>query len=193
MPKPKIDKLELAQMLRGGKTQREVAQKFGVSEAAVSKVKKELKLCVVKNVALESAHQMVEHNLDAVNQLKKINEKANLMLDELTGEDKLIDRMVKAVKGALAYQSEPQKQAEHLRKIVKQVAEDRFLALKAMAEIRGQLSLQLDVLRTMYDMEAVAEFQKEVLMAIGEVAPEVRRNIITRLKERHALRDSVSL
>ena len=38
-----------------------------------------------------------------------------------------------------------------------------------MAEIRGQLDLQLDIFKTLYDVEAMAEFQKEVLSAIEEV------------------------
>jgi hypothetical protein len=62
-----------------------------------------------------------------------------------------------------------------------------------MAEIRGQLNLQLDIFKTMYDMAAVAEFQKEVLTAIGEEAPDVRDRIIQRLKESRALRQSVSV
>jgi len=45
----------------------------------------------------------------------------------------------------------------------------------------------------MYDMEAVADFQKEVLDAIGEVSADVRRSIINKLKERHALRASVTV
>jgi len=69
----------------------------------------------------------------------------------------------------------------------------RELALKAMQEIRGQLNLQLDIFKTLYDVQAVAEFQKEVLSAIGEVSPDVRDRIIKRLKEGKALRQSVEL
>jgi len=193
MPKPKIDKVKLSQLLRAGKAQKEVAQVFGVSEGAITHAKKALNLQVVRNVALENAHRVVDKNLDAVAQLQRINEKANAMLDELTGEDKLIDRMVKAVQGALTYEADPQKQAAYIRKIVKQITQDRFLALKAMQEIRGQLSLQLDIFKTLYDMEAIAEFQREVLEAIGEVSEDVRNRIIQRLKEARTLRGSVSV
>ena len=54
----------------------------------------------------------------------------------------------------------------------------RELALRCMAEIRGQLNLQLDIFKTLYDVEAIAEFQKEVLSAIEEVSPDVRNTII---------------
>ena len=83
MPKPKIDRVKLSQLLKQGKTQREVAQVFGVSEGAISKAKKELNISVVKSVALESAHRVVDKNLDAVAQLQKINRDANEILDVL--------------------------------------------------------------------------------------------------------------
>ena len=79
----KIDKVKLNQMFQAGKSQRECAKVFGVSEAAISQVKKELNIAVVKSVTLENAHRVVEHNLDAVGQLSKINQKANLILDEM--------------------------------------------------------------------------------------------------------------
>ena len=45
--------------------------------------------------------------------------------------------------------------------------------MKAVQEIRGQLELQLDILSALYDIEAIAEFQREVLDATGEVSPNV--------------------
>ena len=66
MPKGKIDKVKLNQMLRVGKTQRECAKAFGVTEGAISQVKKELNVTVIKSVALENAHRIVGKNLDAI-------------------------------------------------------------------------------------------------------------------------------
>ena len=40
MPKLKIDRVKLNQLLNSGKSQREVAQVFGVIEGAISKAKK---------------------------------------------------------------------------------------------------------------------------------------------------------
>jgi hypothetical protein len=57
-----------------------------------------------------------------------------------------------------------------------------------MAEIRGQLKLQLEIFQTLYDLKAVEEFQNEVLTAIGEESPDVRERIIQRLRERRAVR-----
>jgi uncharacterized protein YerC len=153
MPGPKIDKVKLSQMLRSGKAQREIAQVFGVTESAVSKAKKELNLNVVKNVALENAHRVVDKNLNAIDQLYKINEAANKLLDEL--------------------EQKPD------------------LKLRAMAEIRNQLRLQLDIFQSLYDMKAVQEFQDEVLTAIGEASPDDRDKIIRRLNEKRAIRSAI--
>jgi hypothetical protein len=66
---------------------------------------------------------------------------------------------------------------------IAQLAVQGPMALKAMQEIRGQLSLQLDIFKTLYDVQAIADFQKEILTAIGEVDSDVRDRIIQRLKE----------
>ena len=69
----------------------------------------------------------------------------------------------------------------------------RELALKAMAEIRGQLKLQLEIFQTLYDMKAVQEFQQEVLTAIGEASPDVRSRIIDKLNQARAIRTAIKL
>ena len=153
MPKPKIDKVKLNHLLRSGKSQREIAQVFDVTEGAISKAKKELNISVIKNVVLENAHQIVSRELDAVGQLYKINEEANRLLDELEGKPDL--------------------------------------KLKIMAEIRGQLRLQLEIFQALYDMKAVQEFQTEILQTIGEVNKDVRDKIIDRLNQKRAIRRSV--
>jgi uncharacterized protein YerC len=153
MPEAKIDKIKLSQLLRSGKAQREIAQVFGVTESAISKAKKELNLNVVKNVALENAHRVVDKNLNAIDQLYKINEAANKLLDEL--------------------EQKPD------------------LKLRAMAEIRNQLKLQLDIFQCLYDFKAVQEFQDEVLTAIGEASPDDRDKIIRSLNEKRAIRSAI--
>jgi len=190
MPKPKIDRVKLNQLLTAGKSQREVAQVFGVTEGAISKAKKELNINVVKNVALENAHKVVDKNLDAVAQLQKINHNANELLD-------LLMRWNRGDETALQV-LESQVRKVRVGKTEKFVEEFKFkdpreLAIKAMAEIRGQLNLQLDIFRTLYDMETVAEFQREVLDAIGQVSPDTRTKIINKLKDKRALRTSIQI
>jgi len=190
MPKPKIDRVKLNQMLRDGKPQSKIAQVFGVTEGAISKAKKELNVAVVKNVALESAHKVVDKHLDTIGQLQKINQSANELLD-------LLMRWNRGDEEALQI-LESQVRKVKVRGREEEVTEYKFkdpreLALKAMAEIRGQLNLQLDIFKTLYDVQAVAEFQKEVLTAIGEISSDVRDRIIQRLKEGRVLRQSVQI
>jgi len=177
-------------MLRAGKSPKEVAEHFGVSQAAICKARKGLNVAVVKNVVLESAHKVVAEHLDTIWQLQKINQNANELLDLLMrwnrGDSEalqILESQVRKVK----VQGKEEEVKEYRFK------DPRELALKAMQEIRGQLNLQLDIFKTLYDVQAVAEFQKEVLSAIGEVSPDVRDRIIKRLKEGRALRQSVSI
>jgi hypothetical protein len=190
MGKPKIDRIQLDQMLRDGKPQTEIAQFFGVTEGAISKAKRELNIAVVKNVTLESAHKVVDKYLDTIGQLQKINQNANELLD-------LLMRWNRGDSEALQI-LESQVRKVKVRGSEEEITEYKFkdpreLALKAMQEIRGQLNLQLDIFKTLYDVQAVAEFQREVLSAIGEVSPDVRDRIIERLKKGHALRESLSI
>ncbi len=176
MSKPKIDRVKLNQMLRSGKTQREAAQVFGVTEGAISKAKKELNISVVRSVALESAHKVVDKNLNTIGQLQKINNHANWLLDLLIGVNQ-----------------GDNKSLEELKKLDLKSKNPHELALKAMAEIRNQLKLQLEIFQTMYDMRVVQEFQHEVLTTIAEASPEVRDDIIRRLQEKRSLRSTIQI
>jgi len=77
----KIDKVKLSQMLRSGKSGKECAKVFSVTEGAISQAKKELNISVIKSVALENAQKVVDKNLNAVDQLLNINRKANTLLE----------------------------------------------------------------------------------------------------------------
>jgi hypothetical protein len=190
MVKPKVDIRKLDQMLRAGKTVKDCAKFFDVTPGAVSQHKKKLNVSVVKNVALENAHRVVDKNLNAVDQLQKINVHANELLDLcmrwINGNDEAIQVL------------ESQVRTVRVGKNKVPVSEYKFkdpreIALKAMSEIRGQLKLQLEIFQTLYDMKAVEQFQKEVLTAIGEVNSDVRDQIINRLREKQALRSTVRL
>ncbi len=190
MARPKIDRVKLNQLLREGKSQKEVAQVFKVTEAAVSKAKKELNISVVKNVALENAHKVVASHLDTVSQMQKINLAANELLDILMRWGRGDEEALQILEG--------QVRKVKVRGIEEEVKDYRFkdpreLALRAMAEIRAQLALQWEMMKTLFDVEAVSEFQQEVLGVIAEVSVDVRNRIVERLKEKGALRGAVSI
>lgn len=190
MRKPIIDTVILNKMLSSGKTSKECAEHFGVSPAAISKAKKNLDIAVVKNVAMENAHRIVDKNLNAVDQLQKINDHANWLLDHLMrwikGDEAAIQVLEKNARLVnVGTKEEPEMVTEY------KFSDPHVTAIKAMGEIRGQLKLQLDIFQTLYDMKAVQEFQEEVLTAIGDTAPDVRDRIIHNLAQKRAIRSAV--
>jgi len=194
MGERKINDSVMLAMLDKGKKQVEVARFFGVSPQAISDRMKQLQGGVTKIVTLERGNEIVERKLNTVEQLHHINDVTNKLLDELTGEDHIIDNMVKAVKAFIEFEKEPSKDnAKYLKNIILKINSEKNTAIKACAEIRAELSLQLEIYKTLYDFEAVREFQQEVLNTIAEVNQEVRNEIIKRLKQRRALRQSASL
>ena len=80
-----------------------------------------------------------------------------------------------------------------LRNIIKKIISEKNTALKACDSILKQLNFQLEIYKTLFDLQAVSEFQQEVLNTIAEVSPKVRNDIIKRLKERRAIRRAVSI
>jgi hypothetical protein len=124
-----------------------------VSEAAVSKRVKRLNIDVTRHVGLERAKAVAERGLDVVDQLRRIN---GAIQEELTW--------------ALAEARKPEGERKGLQAAI----------VTLSGEIRKQLGLQLDVIRTLYDVREMEVFQREVIDAIGEVAPEVRETILRR-------------
>lgn len=125
--------------------------------------------------------------LDAIGQLQKINDNANELLD-------LLMRWNRGDETALQI-LESQVRKVRVRGSEEEVTDYKFkdpreLALKAI-EIRGQINLQLEIFKALYDMKAVAEFQQEVLEAIQDAAPEIRDEIVSNLQKRRAIRSTL--
>jgi hypothetical protein len=179
--KQKIDLTLLDEMLRvQGKTQAYCAEFFGVSRAAIGQAKQKLSIAMSRTIVAKQASHVIDKNLNAVDQLQKINNSANNLLDELIAVQANIPENCKHIaKDENGIESEIidyKLYAAHLKGA-------RELSLKAMAEIRGQLKLQLEIFQCLYDMEAVKAFQEEVVAIIGEVSPDARTAIIARLNK----------
>jgi len=166
MAKPKFSDQELKRPVRRGHRLSEIADKLGVSRAAVSMRLKALDVAITQNVTLVNAGEIVDKELDAADQLRRINKHAHEVIDSLAGavEDGEIT-----------------------------LKDAKEISLKACAEVRKQLSLQLQIFESLYNMQSIAAFQNEVLDAIASVAPEVRDRIVSTLQERKAIRSSLEL
>jgi predicted transcriptional regulator len=169
-------------------SQSKAAKVLGVSRQAVSKRLQELRGKTTKVVVAKKVEDVVDRKLDAMKQLQKINDYANELLDLLMrwnrGENEALQVLENQVKRIRIGD-------EKLTIKEIKLKDPRQLALQAMAEIRNQLKLQLEIFQCLYDLQAVQEFQEEVLNAIGEVDTDVRKQIICRLNEKRAIRSAV--
>ncbi len=190
MAKPKFLDIELKRLVRRGLTGSAIAEQLGVSRGAVSMRLKALNLAIAKNVTLRRADEIVEKEINAAQQLQKINAHANEILDLLMRWNRGDEEALQILESQVRYvrvngREEPVKDYKF--------KDPRELALKAMQEIRSQLSLQLQIFESLYNMQAVAAFQNEVLEAIGSVSPELRDRIVKNLQERRAIRSTLEL
>ncbi len=147
-------------------SQREAADYFGVTEAAISRRVKNLDINLTRHVGLHRAKDVDDHGLNVVEQLQGIN---RVIRDELEWAQTEARRTGGDRKG--------------LQGVIIDLA----------GEVLKQLGFQLSILRSLFDFQAAAEFQQEVLHAIEEVSPETRQAITQRLTERRALRSTLAL
>lgn len=184
-----INKERLKELYDGGVKPADIAREMGVSRAAVSQMLKKMGRSMAVITTMEAAPKIVKKQLSAIDQLQKINDYANELLDLAMrwnrGEDvalQLQESQVRLVK--VGSGKEPEWIKEYKFK------DPREIALKAMLEIRGQLTLQLEIFKTLYGAEGQQEFQNEVLDVIGEIDPNARREILRRLERLRLLRKS---
>jgi transposase-like protein len=186
----RIDDKQLLQLIRNGNTVSEAARKLGVNKGTVSKRLKALNIAINRNVTIRAAHKIVEREINALDQLQKINRDANELLDLLMRRNRGEDGALQVLESQVRKIKVPGQEEEVSEYKFK---DPRELALKAMQEIRGQLKLQLEIFQALFDILAVQQFQAEVLEVIGGVSTEARDEIIRRLTERNALRSALDL
>jgi predicted transcriptional regulator len=191
MAKEKINDRKMLRLIDKEKlSQSAAARKMGVTRQAVSKRLQELRGKTTRVVVAKKVEQCVDQKLDAVAQLLKINEHANELLDLCMawgrGDDVALQVMESQGKNRRI------RVGDNLIDINEFKFKDpRGLALKAMAEIRGQLKLQLEIFQALYDLRAAQEFQETVIKIIGEVSPDVRSELIHRLNKKRVIRSAV--
>jgi hypothetical protein len=173
----KIDPVKLRRYLREGKSQRQIAQIFGVSDAAVSMRIKNLNVSVAKATQMEHAHAVVLDTLDCVGQLHKLNMDSNYLLDLLMAWVRGEERAVELLKSH--------------QKLGAKFEDPKALALKVMQQIQNQLKLQIDILNSVANFEAVADFQREIIEILAEMDLDLKKKFIARLREKKSIRAAV--
>jgi hypothetical protein len=195
--KAKISIVEIKKCFEAGLGVRETARELKVTPGAISKRAKGLGITLrhirpreaaIKDVVLYHGGDIVNKELDAVDQLRKINSYANELLDLLMrwnrGDDEALQILESQVRKVKIRGSETEITEYKFK-------DPRELALKAMQEIRGQIQLQFEIFEGLYNMESVAEFQEAILTTIAEVEPDVRKRIVEKLKDRRILRSAI--
>jgi hypothetical protein len=145
-------------------------------------------VAITKNVTLHHAGKLVERKIDALGQLIKMNDYANELLDGLMHSGRKDDLAAPIPSDLDQKMGSFDWEDEELGFKPKERGE---LALRAMAEIRSQLKLQLEIFNSLYNLTAAAEFQKEVLESIGSVSRETREKIIRNLQKAKAIRSTL--
>lgn len=183
MARKKISYIELEQLVREGNGVSQIARKMGMTKGAVSKALKRMNVAVSKDIALRSAPEVVAQKVNTLEQLGKINTYANELLDLLMKWNRGDAEALQILEGQVSKKKVRIGDQEEFIKEYK-FSDPRQLALRAMSEIRSQLHLQMELFKTLYNAEEVANFQKIVLEEIAYVAPEVRDRILQRLTDR---------
>jgi predicted transcriptional regulator len=186
MTKPKINENKMLYLIDEEKlNQSQAAKVLGVSRQAVSKRLQEIRGRTTRIIATKKVEQVVDRKIDSMGQLQKINSDANEILDLLMRWSRGDKEALQILESQVRYvtvngQEEPVKEYK--------MKDPRELALKAMAEIRNQLGLQVKIFQALYSLQEVEEFQKTVVEVLGEVSPEMRNEFVRRLNAKRSVR-----
>jgi predicted DNA-binding protein YlxM (UPF0122 family) len=188
----KIDDKKLLKLIDDQKLSKaEAARRLGVSRQAVYDRLKKIKKQTTKAIVAKPVSDVIDKKIQTMDQLNKINEYANELLDCLMAWQRGDDEALQVLESSMVERKVKMGDEVHTIREWK-LKDPRELALRAMAEIRQQISLQFDMFQTIYSLQAAEEFQKIVLEAIGRVAPDVREEIITELHRTRTIRQAVT-
>lgn len=106
MSRPKINDKKLLKLIGSGKTQAEVGRDMGVTRQAVNQRLQELNQRTTKGICTisKNSREVISNNLDIIGQLKKINDKANQLLDDLENDPNTAVRIMSEIRWQLKLQ-----------------------------------------------------------------------------------------
>jgi biotin operon repressor len=191
MAQVKINDRELLRLIDKEKlTQTAVAKQLGVTRQAVSKRLQELRGRTTRVTACKKIEAVVDQGLDTWGQLSKVNKHANWLLDHvmrwIRGDEAAIQVLEKNVRQVnVGTREDPEWATEY------KFTDPHQIALRAMAEIRAQIDLQLKIFEMLYSAREVDAFQTEVLEILAEVDKGVRDEIIKRLNAKRVTRQAL--
>jgi len=189
----------MMQMAKEGKTDVEIAKYFNVNPSAVSK--KRRRVMQKLNLLPQATRKEIDgDNIDTVDQLKRMN---RTILKELARSQKLIEREDVVFNEKYILEEQLKKDpsntelAQRLREKgisnINEILKIQTSILSISAEIRRQIELQVKIYETIYNVEMISEFQKDIIEILKEVDTGLRDSVIKKLKERRSMRGLLRL
>jgi len=166
--KPKCDLVQLDMLHSEGKSQRELAEIFNVSQATISRSLNKGKVAIVNTAAIEKTSHIVAAHLDMAGQLRKVNETINNEMDRLQGLAQTVDDPA-------------------------DVARLQDTIIKMAAEIRKQLQTQVQIFEAWKDWEYWEDWKNKVLDVLDGFEPGVKVQAINEMKAKGLLRSSIDI
>jgi len=77
-------------------------------------------------------------------------------------------------------------------KILKQAGKKPELALRAVSQVKDQISLAVNVLKELHSAEVSQKFQESVMEILEECDPDLRMKVLTRLREKSITRRALN-
>ena len=211
MGKRKIDLAKMGKMLLGGKSPRDCMKEFGCSEVAFYKAKKKLSRSVTESIVkvprgpnpLDSQKEREKigkgvqgqeetTRFNVIKQLEHINLYANEILDLMMAWNRGDETAIQVLESQITTKKIRVGDEERFIEEAK-FKDPRELALKAMAEIRGQINLQFEISKQLYNISEIKKYQEIVIEIFGELDPDAKRKFIQRLREHRSLRGLTDL
>ncbi|MEA1949654.1 MAG: DUF134 domain-containing protein [Thermodesulfobacteriota bacterium] len=191
MRPPKINDHKLLRLIDKQKmNQTEAAKELGVSRQAVSRRLQEIRGKTTKVIVAKKVEQVIDRKIDAMDQLNRINEYTNEILDSVMawgrGDDEALQALENQIKKKKGRVGNEKIKAKEFK-----LKDPRGIALKACSEIRNQIKLQFEIFQALYSLKEVEEFQKTVIEVLGEVSPEMRSEFVRRLKAKPSVRSAL--
>lgn len=174
---------QLDRVSAGEITKTDIAGILGISRTTLYKKIKKLNYQKTKALTKE-AKGAVRKGLNAVDQLKTINESAIDMLSKLESELKELDEVEKFadINGLSTEEI-----ILRVKAFLGEKDSKRHLLLQNLKEIREQVKTQLEIMKSLYDLKAIEEFQQEVINVINEVEPTAAARIVKALAQKSVI------
>jgi hypothetical protein len=181
MSENKINPKEFHRLARSGKNLTEIARHFGVSVSACSQHAAKMKTAANKAVVLRHADRLLKQDLDL---LAKCSTQERRLLASADYNYKIM-------------QADPTTLAT-AKKVREELTRTQFtdpgaLYLQSIRELSNLLKIKKDLLTSLFDVQQVAGFQREILEILSDAHPDVRRAVIKKLKENKALAASLKI